>query len=884
MAYLGKKFTHSVFGVLIWSFAAAVQSADLVQLDNANWQEFAPRGKEVDAIYGDYVMRSDKLVAVIAQAISTRHANLTVRNVGGAVIDLTLRDHLNDQLSAFYPHGGEAEFSGPIDWVEAFGTEDSSTVADSDAVARLAFRASPPGNRSDDGLAPPEIVVGYELEDGADFLTVVSKVANDSESPLRIRLRDGVRADGEFRFGSDGSVDMWWAADDFWGQAYGIQSVGSVFRAVSDGSGRRRGPRMVRYIRADRSRVEIPAKSSLKLRRRIFPAKNTFDLHSTARRLRNLPVHPLSLIVSDSAGAVVGAGIELLIAKDGNTYARGRTDRDGRLQAYLPEGEYELRVQAPGRNQTQRPLEIGPGQSALHINLPLPGYVEANIVDESGRPLPCKVSFSAERGGDDPDFGPDSAIRGVRNLQYSPDGRFRVELVPGRYRVVVSRGPEFDAILKTIEVEQGQTYRLEETLVRSVDTTGWLSADFHSHSSPSGDNTASQRGRVLNLMAEHIEFAPCTEHNRISTYSPHLRALNAVDRMATCTGIELTGQPLPLNHQNAFPLVHRAHLQDGGAPTTHIDPAMQIERLAMWDDDSEKLLQINHPNIVQMLGDRDQNGEPDGGFERMFHFVDVMEIHPPGSIFQSPDTTNDPQDDFGNRMFNWLQLLNLGYRVPGVVNTDAHWNFHGSGWLRNYIRSATDDPSQATIEELVRESELGHIVMTNGPFLEVEARALNPSGQRAIPGDNLFAEGGKLALHVRVQCSNWLEVNRVQLFINGRQLEKYNFTRRRNSSMFAAGPVVFDQILPITLSEDAHIVVSVAGEGGQLGVVYGLEQGAETQPGSDMPVAVANPIFVDIDGDLFKPNGDMLGRPLPVGPEHRPSHGHDHENFRDRSR
>ena len=65
---------------------------------------------------------------------------------------------------------------------------------------------------------------------------------------------------------------------------------------------------------------------------------------------------------------------------------------------------------------------------------------------------------------------------------------------------------------------------MEAKLVRSVKTDGWISADFHSHSSPSGDNTSSQLGRVLNLLCEHVEFAPCTEHNRLSTYDPHLQA------------------------------------------------------------------------------------------------------------------------------------------------------------------------------------------------------------------------------------------------------------------------------------------------------------------------------------------------------------------------
>jgi hypothetical protein len=882
MATHAKMWAICLCGAVLGNSLGVAHSAEVVQLDKAHWREYAPHGKEVDAIFGDYVLRNDKLIAVVAQAVPTRNANMTVRNVGGAIIDLTQRARPNDQLSAFYPHGSVAELRGPIDWSEAFGDQESAADAadnDAEAPARLAFRLSPPDRPRSDGLVPPEVVVGYELEDGAEYIVVISKITNSNAVPLPIRLRDGIRADGEFQFGFDEGLDLWWAADEFWGQAYGVQPVGKEFRAVGDDAGRARDPRTVRYQRADGSRLEVPAKSSLTLRRRVFPAQNTFDIREIAGQSRGGKTYPLSLTVSDPHGPVKRASVEFTETKGDKFYAEGRTDETGHLFASLPTGEYEVRVLPPGRSEAKSRAVIEARQNELEVALPQPGYVAAKIVDDAGRPLACKVSFAAQDQGTDPNFGPDSAVRGVRNLRYTPNGRFRVALDPGRYQVVISHGPEFDAILKTIEVEPGNTYRLEETLAHSVDTTGWLSADFHSHSSPSGDNTASQRGRVLNLLAEHIEFAPCTEHNRISTYVSHLKALDAVDRMATCCGMELTGRPLPLNHQNAFPLIRHPHTQDGGAPVTDVNPVVQIERLAMWDEGSDKLVQINHPNIIQMLGDRDQNGQPDEGFERMFLFMDVMEVHPPGSIFDGQDALYRSGDEFGNRMFNWLQLLNLGYRVPGVVNTDAHWNFHGSGWLRNYIRSTTDDPAEASVQELVRESELGHIVMTNGPFLEVEARAADAPEQTAIPGDDLVARGGAVNLHVRVQCPNWLEVNRVQVFVNGRPEEKLNYTRRKDGAMFAGGPVVFDQSRPISLSADAHLVVAVAGEDRQLGVVYGLTQGAESPQGAAMPVAVANPIFVDVDGDGFEPNGDMLGLPLPVRANHHPSHGHDHENF-----
>ncbi len=63
----------------------------------------SPEGKEVDAIYGDIVLRNSMLTAVIAQTKSTRHANMTVRDVSGCLIDLTAQPGQSDQLAAYYP-------------------------------------------------------------------------------------------------------------------------------------------------------------------------------------------------------------------------------------------------------------------------------------------------------------------------------------------------------------------------------------------------------------------------------------------------------------------------------------------------------------------------------------------------------------------------------------------------------------------------------------------------------------------------------------------------------------------------------------------------------------------------------------------------------------
>lgn len=71
------------------------------------------QGKEVDWIYGDYLMENDRISLVIAAPLPTRDANLTVRNIGASILDLTLKNPSNDQLSAYIPAAGRYLFHDP---------------------------------------------------------------------------------------------------------------------------------------------------------------------------------------------------------------------------------------------------------------------------------------------------------------------------------------------------------------------------------------------------------------------------------------------------------------------------------------------------------------------------------------------------------------------------------------------------------------------------------------------------------------------------------------------------------------------------------------------------------------------------------------------------
>jgi hypothetical protein len=800
-------------------------------------------GKESDAIGGDVCLKNGYLTAVIAEPIGTRHANMTVKDVGGALIDLCSNRRLaagvrgagGDQLAAFYP--GRKAFPYR-----------SMTIGDARGPkSNLVVKAEGTDER-------PEVVVDYQLNQADPFLTVTSTFANRGAKPLTVALEDDFRADGgkeEMTRTPNGTVDRFWLYDRYWGQAYGLDAEGYKLQLSSDAR-----ITTIKYENAaGETSVKLMPGETFSLKRRLYPGTTIFDVQAIAANA----APAMALIRIPSLKDEV-PNLSLELSQGDTLIGAARLMKLNMFYTSLPAGDYSARLIFCGNpvGKAQK-FQIRSGENEVLLDFDLAwGRVIGTITDTDGGRIPCKVELKPLAEGAKLDFGPETAEFAVRNLIYTVNGHFNQAIPVGKYAVTISHGPEFDIVESQIDVAAGAEVPVKGRLVRTVDTSGWVSSDFHSHSTPSGDNTSSQFGRVLNLVCEHVEFAPCTEHNRVSTYEPHIRELKAEPFIATVSGIELTGSPLPLNHQNAFPMRYTPGIQNNGGPISGPDLETQIERLALWDNRSDKLLQVNHPDAGWMFYDKNGDGKPDGGFERAFPFMNVVEIHPIDQALHLGPTTVRGTSMFHNRVFNWLQLLNQGFRIYGVVNTDSHYNFHGSGFLRNWIQSTTDDPAKIDHMDMVHAAQQGRVVMSNGPFLEVLAQEVGRSNS-VVPGQDLNAASGKIALKIRVQCPNWLDVNRLFVLVNGRPHALHDYSREKHPDAFRSGVVKFERTVDIDLKGDAHLIVVTGQTGGNLQSVYG-----KTYDANGQPTAISNPIFVDIDGNGFQPNLDTLDAPLPV--------------------
>ncbi len=153
-------------------------------------------------------------------------------------------------------------------------------------------------------------------------------------------------------------------------------------------------------------------------------------------------------------------------------------------------------------------------------------------------------------------------------------GKAQVDVKPGTYTLTVSRGPEYTiqevtnvAITAGVTTDGGII-----SLKRVLDTTGYLSADFHIHSGRSLDSSAPLEARVRSFAGEGLEVMISTDHDINTDYQPIIKKTGLGTFITSVVGTEVTTSvPKPpylsngWGHINSWPSVYDANLRRGGS-------------------------------------------------------------------------------------------------------------------------------------------------------------------------------------------------------------------------------------------------------------------------------------------------------------------------------
>jgi hypothetical protein len=823
----------------VWATVAQRARVDVVEIGKEN-TDLLPKGKEAEGIVGDFILRNNKVHALISGAQPTRRANMRTENnfvTQGCLYDFDLRGEDNDQITAFRP----GDFGGEVSWVKV-----ASNGADGVGVIEVVRTAEKGG-----GLYTRH---EYRLEHDWQYILVISTYRNESRAAKKIKPPAVWRGFEDSKEWTVENIHVADSTDPFdkrgyaWGAAPGSAPM-------------------------DPEATLQPGEEKV-YRTALAAADSPLAAYGLVAGL-SVPTGEVSGSALDPAGApAIHAN---LVVPLGGQELPHYPDAKGQFSFRIPAGAYQVTFQDIGRDTLERPFTVqAKSKTALNLAVSAASIVRGEIRDESGKYSPAKVQFLGVDGTETPDFGTGYRVHGSNHQYQTHDGRFAQQTPPGQYLLRFTRGPEYDLVEQRIEVAKGQTVDVQATLKRTVDTRGWVSTDFHAHSTPSGDNYCATDDRIINIAAEHVEFAPTTEHNRIYDWQPHIERLGLTSYIKTIIGMELTGSGI---HMNAFPLKRDPFAQDGGAPVYNYDPRINALVLRNWGTPSEfpggsrhdtyqnarvgaphfgggpdRWVQANHPSVGYFFFDRNRDGVEDGGFVGFDKMIDAAEVWSADILAGSPTI----ERSFGgrtrkgpNRTFGWLQMLNQGRHVWCVAVSDAHRIFPGGvgGW-RTFVPSSTDEPGQIDPSEIIRNAKAGRMMITNGPFLVVTTSDGLPIGSHAMAEETL-------QLKIRVQTPDWMDIDRVQVMVSGRQPEEYNFTKAKHPAMFKPGVVRFDETVDVKVQRDEHLIVVATGESSDISKGWG-----RSPVGRMHPVAFTNPIYVDVDRNGFQANGDTLGFPL----------------------
>ena len=403
------------------------------------------------------------------------------------------------------------------------------------------------------------------------------------------------------------------------------------------------------------------------------------------------------------------------------------------------------------------PIAIAAGDN--EIRMPAFATLEVEATDTAGAALPARIELFPETLADfavPEAFGEESAGAGRVHVEYPADGQTTLRVAPGRWTLRVSRGPEYERFEPpTLDLAIGSARRIDATLERVVDTTGVICADYHIHSHRSVDSADDGALKVRGLVANGLEIPIRSEHEWVEDYQPLIESLGLSAFARGFAGLELT--TFSYGHFGVFPLVPDRERPSGGAVLWYDRLAPDVFDEVRARPEAPALI-INHPRA----GGLRQGYFTETGFDPVTSTVthpenwdedfDVVEVWNDGDFERFRDST----------VQDWLSLLSSGRRVFAVGSSDSH-RIHTVpvGYPRTCLRLGTDDPRAVTGAMLRDATRAGRSYVSGGIYLDVTG----PGGAR--PGDEASGAGDRASFEVVVQAPSWVEVNRLEVIVDG---------------------------------------------------------------------------------------------------------------------
>jgi hypothetical protein len=466
-----------------------------------------------------------------------------------------------------------------------------------------------------------------------------------------------------------------------------------------------------------------------------------------------------------------------------------------------------------------RPLSQVLGESTLEIDV---------VEPLTGGGVPCRITIvDADLNALPPLTAKPGQKLAVRpGCVYTADGRARIALPAGRYRVHAGRGFEYTVDTQTVSVGSGDTRKVSLKIRREVPTGNLVSCDTHIHTLHfSGHGDATDDERALTIAGEGIELPIATEHNQVNGYAAAAERMGVRNRFTPVLGSEITTTK---GHFNIFPCVSGEKLADWKLTewpklleSIRATPGVKVAILNHARD--------RHSNFVPFAPENFNpvTGENLRGFDFTF---DAMEVFNSGAH----------RSDNMELLRDWMALLNNGTRIVAVGGSDCHdVNRYILGQGRTYITCKDTDPSKIDVAEACDNLLKGRAVVSLGLLTQIKVNSVHGVG------DLVTGAGTDLDVEVKVYGPSWTRVERVELYANG--------TRIRDEwpeGGTAGGEKVRLRWKIGKPKNDVHLIAIASGPGIR-DPYWNLSRPYQPDSPAWNPrvFGVTNPVWIDADGD-----------------------------------
>ncbi len=553
------------------------------------------------------------------------------------------------------------------------------------------------------------------------------------------------------------------------------------------------------------------------------------ELEAAIRRLEGSPeLNAVEGTVTEADGAPVAGARVHATGPDGAYLSMARTDGEGRYRLELEPGNVRVQAWADNRWPTEEvSVTLGEEDETADLSFGPVGFLGWVVRDGEEVEIPARVMVipqDAEAPSAPAAFGESTHPYGAIVYDFTLPGRGEAPLRPGTYRVVASRGYEYELAEAVVELAEGETADLELTLERSVDTEGWLCGDFHVHTLYSPDSNDLPELKTSAAAAYGVELPVATDHRYVGELQPSVDELGLNRWLRWYPGQEIT--TVVYGHFNAYPLEGRADQPNNGA----IDwVGLEAPELfaTVRDYSTDPVLQVNHPRSGSAMG---------GYFIYAGLDPETLEVANPegwSTNFDAIEVFNGSgwSSNRDETVLDWFGMLNHRYVVTATGNSDSHnavWS--DVGYPRNYLHLGTDVPDEVDGEMLRDTVRRGEFVVSGGLFITAE------TGGGTLPGGVAAADGGAVELHVRIQAPTWMDADHLEVFVDGVAVETVALDE---STEDPDNPVVrLDRTFTLELAGDAWVVVAAW-----------ADSTLDPVTRNKQPFGVTNPIYIDADGD-----------------------------------